>query len=88
MTKGEKIIEIAKKEPFQDSFGVLHMIFNSIWWDSEYKEKTGHWIYTGFEDKITCSLCHKIVWDIVKSPVHRFDYCPSCGAKMKQISGD
>ena len=35
------------------------------------------------DDHIVCSNC-KSVWSIIDNDTERFDYCPTCGAKMKE----
>lgn len=35
------------------------------------------------DDHIVCSNC-KSVWSIIDNDTERFDYCPACGAKMKE----
>jgi hypothetical protein len=32
-------------------------------------------------EHIVCSACHS-VWNIIDNDADRFDYCPTCGAKM------
>jgi len=41
------------------------------------QQKTGHWIYKTTEGQF-CSICDgQSVW--------KFNYCPNCGAKMKEV---
>ena len=42
--------------------------------------KTGHWIKTGYVDKVMCSICKRKMWNFWE--VNDFNYCPNCGAKM------
>ena len=42
--------------------------------------KTGHWIKTGYIDKVTCSNCNRKMWNFWE--VNDFDHCPDCGARM------
>ena len=46
----------------------------------EYPECLG---YDGAysDDHIVCSNC-KSVWSVLDNDTERFDYCPTCGAKM------
>ena len=45
------------------------------------QQKIGHWIKTGYIDKVTCSICNRKMWNYWE--VNDFDYCPNCGAKME-----
>ena len=45
--------------------------------------KTGHWIKTGYIDKVTCSICKRKMWNFWE--VNDFNYCPNCGAKMVEL---
>ena len=48
----------------------------------EYPECLG---YDGAysDDHIVCSNC-KSVWSVLDNDTERFDYCPACGAKMRE----
>ena len=46
----------------------------------EQEPKTGHWIKTGYIDKVMCSICNHKMWNYWE--VNDFVNCPHCGAKM------
>ena len=46
----------------------------------EQEPKTGHWIKTGYIDKVTCSICKRKMWNFWE--VNDFNYCPNCGCRM------
>lgn len=47
-----------------------------------YPEALG-WDGALYETSIVCSCC-KSVWDILENETQDFDFCPSCGADMRE----
>lgn len=44
----------------------------------------GRWEKTGYFCKVQCSVCHSRYWDTNMSYVKTYDYCPDCGADMRE----
>lgn len=62
------------------SVNPLSKDYNTIYYTPQ--PKTGHWIKTGYIDKVMCSICNRKMWNFWE--VNDFNYCPSCGAKMER----
>ena len=48
------------------------------------QRQTGEWIDTEFLKLKECSCCHNR-WGVYS--IEEFDFCPSCGARMKPYKG-
>ena len=44
----------------------------------------GQWIYKGFEKGWECSICGSGCLLNLESDFHKSDFCPHCGADMKE----
>lgn len=49
------------------------------------ERKRGKWIYVNGHTAINCSACYHCGWSLsFEDTVKRFNFCPSCGAKMER----
>jgi len=52
------------------------------------ERKKGRWIKVNGKTAINCSACHHCSWSLsFEDTVRRFNFCPNCGADMRQKEG-
>ena len=52
------------------------------------ERKKGRWIKVSGKTAINCSACHHCSWSLsFEDTVRRFNFCPNCGADMRQKEG-
>jgi hypothetical protein len=54
------------------------------------ERKRGEWVQIGYDDlmdRITCSCC-KEYFSIIDNCTEEFNFCPNCGADMREVDHD